>query len=917
MGTVRQTKNRKTDKILKRIALIGAQIATMVQLQACNGKDMTAVQLDPAFNPIIARIDKNIDIVKDLADKNLIQSQTKDNLVTQLEQKKTDLTNAKDDFDDVKQSKDNAKIASALSNTTVNSVLSSLQAVWIPQSGGETSIGDITNNNNIDAALTEMEQSTGIQVDTYKNGLLPVLIVEAYNELRDKSSYDLYSSNAEFNDAYVAVSKLHTQLKKQGSKTSKSAFAILNPQDITELEKQTDNNKSGLVYALDYNKMVALFGEGASTDDLATYMKALYDTAQNKQLKQNGDWTVDTDIVTQTGIQISGQQTLDKLFQPVQNDDGSNMIWTELLSEDSVTSRGLQAVQVLGTEGDASIEELKGLHTEYADNNVGNGLSQQPAGWQDEPGYDIQLKAALGGSNNDINQPVFGYLRVIDLNTNMCKDLLSSIDNGVQDRMIYANGNFYLMVYPMAVIDSMTTDGSGSYTIGYKVADSQLLSFKDRQILNVQQIQAVEQGQQSQKVDELIQLGDGTIGNFQQFIIQDVKGTVAMSSTDSSTQTGQVPAFVLRDYLEGSYTPGVLNDGNVDESLVCYGRLLRFKLQGATGEQHSIADTIAYYIDQQHSKISKTGFSEVYPWQLANAADLFTAQTSDHKIKRLPQQQESVGSTTNGDPHATNVQNLPQETVSQISPVAQFPGDLDRWDADKSGNTQKPRMYAVATTLDLNQSGILNHWMQSEDQQLSLAWWQTWLNSHSYNYHLTDDVINKWINAEYNIVLGQRDFVIMDTDKINKTNNTFVDKALSKASTTWKTFMVFIGIVCVIIQTVFILCWTFDVVVGLDLHLTEKIQGGRYTAVKDRSELMNMYGYMGTGRFNGYSGMGGHNSGPRPIDFVGVLCKILWLMGLGIILMTVNPLTIFQVVLKLAQGIAKISENVTAGITGR
>ena len=74
---------------------------------------------------------------------------------------------------------------------------------------------------------------------------------------------------------------------------------------------------------------------------------------------------------------------------------------------------------------------------------------------------------------------------------------------------------------------------------------------------------------------------------------------------------------------------------------------------------------------------------------------------------------------------------------------------------------------------------------------------------------------------------------------------------------------------------------------------------------------------MGTGRFNGYSNMGGYNSGPRPIDFVGGLCKILWLMGLGIKQMTVNPLTSLQVVLKLAQGIAKISENVTAGITGR
>ena len=907
---MRQTKNKRTGKIIKNITLFVAQIATMVGLQACGGMDMTAVQLDPAFNPIIARIDKNIEIVNDLANKNLIQSQTKDNLVAQLEQKKSDLTNAKQDFDDIKQSKDSAKIASALDNTTVNSVLSSLQAVWIPQSGGETSIGDITNAN-IDAALTEMEQSTGIQVDTYKNGLLPVLIVEAYNQLskvKDKSSYA---------DAYVAVSKLHTQLKKQGSKTSKSAFAILNPQDITELEKSTDNNKSGLVYALDYDKMVALFGEGASTDDLATYMKALYDTAQNKQLKQNGDWTVDTDITTQNGTSIQGQQTLDRLFQPVKNDDGSNMIWTELLDEDSVTGRGLQAVQVLGADGDASIEELKGLHTEYADNNVGNGLSQQPAGWQDAPGYDIQLKAALGGSNNDINQPVFGYLRVIDLNTNMCQDLLSSIDSGVQDRMIYANGNFYLIVYPMAVIDNMTTDGSGSYTIGYKVADNQLLSFKDRQILNVQQIQAVEQGQQSQKADELIQLGDGTIENFQQFIIQDMKGTVAMSSTDSSTQTGQVPAFVLRDYLEGSYTPGVLNDGNVDESLVCYGRLLRFNLTGKSGEQHSLTDTIAYYIDQQHSKISKTGFSEVYPWQLANAADLFTSQTSDHKINRLPQQQESVGNTTNGDPQATNVQNLPQETVSQINPVAQFPGDLDRWDADKAGNTQKPRMYAVATTLDLNQSGILNHWMQSDDQQLSLAWWQTWLNSHSYNYHLTDDVINNWINAEYNIVLGQRDYVILDTDKINKTNSNFVDKELSKTYTGWKTLMVFVGIGCVLVQTVFVLFWTFDVVVGLDMHLVEKIQGGRYTAVKDKSELMGMYGGHGRARreFNGFNGMGSAWSrDPEPIDFKGVLFKIVWLMGLGIILMTVNPITIIQVFLKLASGIAKLTEDISAGI---
>lgn len=914
MGTVRQTKNKNIDSIIKKIALIGVQIATMVQLQACKGG--ADVSTDSIFTPLKTRIDQNIEQVKTLQSNGFLDSNTAQTILENLDKKKGEISSVEESVTttlaslaDVKTAAEAQDLLTELEkNNNLSEILSSFDAVWIPQVSYDQASGEFIPQ----YVGKEHQDLAGDKDTTYEK------LGSSYHDIAIQ--YLAETNNVDFGQLHktiftVPLAENSKKLTKVmvGGLTKVQAYQIIDQEIIDQLKQQTTKDGSGKVYVLDYNKVQAMFGQGASTEELTEILKAIADG--NKF--SNGNWQVDTTIQTSTGRQIQSVDALDKLFQVATGADGQALTWIDLAYNNQDAT--IAGTSVLGTNPN---DPVKGEHTEVTN---ATGLDQ-PDGWQDAPGYDVRIHTSVGGTGGNTIDFTIAYLRVNDLYSDTVKQLTEAVEKGKSDRMIYVNGNFYLMTYPIAVIDTLQTDGSGTYQISYKTDDSMLLNFSTGEMLNVQQTTASEAGQ-VQAADSYIGLGNQTIQNYQQFIVSDVTGQVNIAGKADTRADGTagniqqsvvngVPAFVLRDYLEGSYTPGVLNDGNVDESLVCYGRLLRFKLQGATGEQHSISDTIAYYIDQQHSKISKTGFSEVYPWQLANAADLFTAQTSDHRIKRLPQQQESVGSTTNGDPQATNVQNLPQETVSQISPVAQFPGDLDRWDADKSGNTQKPRMYAVATTLDLNQSGILSHWMQSEDQQLSLAWWQTWLNSHSYNYHLTDDVINKWINAEYNIVLGQRDFVIMDTDKINKTNNTFVDKALSKASTTWKTFMVFIGIVCVIIQTVFILCWTFDVVVGLDLHLTEKIQGGKYTAVKDRSELMNMYGYMGTGRFNGYSGMGGNNSGPRPIDFVGVLCKILWLMGLGIILMTVNPLTIFQVVLKLAQGIAKISENVTAGIIG-
>ena len=83
--------------------------------------------------------------------------------------------------------------------------------------------------------------------------------------------------------------------------------------------------------------------------------------------------------------------------------------------------------------------------------------------------------------------------------------------------------------------------------------------------------------------------------------------------------------FILRDYLEGSFSPGVLNDGEINESVVCFGRLIRLKLKSQNNASYNIQDSIGYFIDQDHNKITgKTGFDEIYVTSIADGQSLLS-----------------------------------------------------------------------------------------------------------------------------------------------------------------------------------------------------------------------------------------------------------------------------------------------------
>ena len=91
--------------------------------------------------------------------------------------------------------------------------------------------------------------------------------------------------------------------------------------------------------------------------------------------------------------------------------------------------------------------------------------------------------------------------------------------------------------------------------------------------------------------------------------------------------------FILRDYMEATFSPGVVNDGHVDEPIVVYGRLIRLKLSSTSGSVYNKDDVIGYYISRDHVKMTSTGFDELRIQSLADAQTLLKSE--NRKIKRI------------------------------------------------------------------------------------------------------------------------------------------------------------------------------------------------------------------------------------------------------------------------------------------
>ena len=422
----------------------------MVQLQACGGG--ADVSTDSIFTPLKTRIDQNIEQVKTLQSNGFLDANTAQTILKKLDTKKNEVSSVENSVNETLASLATAKdavnaeelLTELEDNNNLSEILSSFDAVWIPQVSYDQASGGFTPQD----VGGKHQDDAGDKDTTYEN------LGSSYHDIAIQHLAE--TNNVDFGQLHKTIftvplaenSKKLTNVMVDGT-TKVQAYQIIDQEVIDQLRQQTTKDGSGKVYVLDYNKVQAMFGQGASTEELTEILKAIADG--NKF--SNGNWQVDTTIQTSTGRQIQSVDALDKLFQVATDADGQALTWIDLAYNNQDAT--IAGTSVLGTNPN---DPVKGVHTEVT-NATGLG---QPEGWQDAPGYDVRIHTSVGGTGGNTIDLTIAYLRVNDLYSDTVKQLTEAVEKGKSDRMIYVNGNFYLMTYPIAVIETLQTDGSGT-----------------------------------------------------------------------------------------------------------------------------------------------------------------------------------------------------------------------------------------------------------------------------------------------------------------------------------------------------------------------------------------------------------------------------------------------------------------------
>lgn len=624
-----------------------------------------------------------------------------------------------------------------------------------------------------------------------------------------------------------------------------------------------------------------------SADALAMYINQINEAVEGLKTQSNGTVTRQ-DGTTASYTEI--KNTLDKIFSPLLDDEGNQVSWIDIQS--------LDTIQI-----SKEVQQQPGAVNLQGASTATGGLTLRDD-YQDVPGNDIVISNKIKDKDGNTNVVNLLTIRTEELNEEVVTEMINSVNGNTSSRMMLIDGNFYIATYPVATVGNITDQGN-TYKIDYQIQDQMLLDLRTGNILKVNGSKETV----TNSNDGYITLGNGSLEDYISFILSDssLTGELNLGGSQGSPEQvkNNIPVFILRDYMEAVYTPGVVNDGSVDEPVVVYGRLIRLKLSSTSGSTYNKDDVIGYYISRDHVKMTGTGFDELRVQSLADAQTLLKSE--NRKIKRIASvnEQYKLGipdevkdkdnpNKTAGDSGQTLVENLPKEIVQSINPVLTFPGDLDAWDRDDSS---KPIMYCLTLNSSIVDNGLYAHWFKSKDEINSLGAFQVWLNQHGYNYKLTENLVYKWLTVNYNIDV-KKDVAIMNVDQIQKTNQMLSNKKTDRSMNLFGSAMLIMGALIMSWEVVAVIAWAFDTNIGLDLHILEKVSFGSMTAIKYKDEVSDIYG------------QGADVA--KPVTFSDLIKKVIALSAVSLCLLTVDIPTITQKVISMSSGfIAPFSDTLT------
>lgn len=573
-------------------------------------------------------------------------------------------------------------------------------------------------------------------------------------------------------------------------------------------------------------------------------------------------------------------------------------------------------------------------------------MSVETAGMSDKEnrlGYDMILKMGPGISTDSVGyegEPVM-TIRLVEFNQDAIDTLMSKIGVGEQRYLVIEN-KAYLMEYPVgyikayketndrqdykAVIEQSQlgfnlltgnwskfgTDESGEYTNTSSTFDKEdpYLTY-DGALSNTDTSRAslILQGSTGITKDGVEEDEFNPCWNL-------VFGEYTTESGEKKDRIYNTGRIVLRDYLEATYAPGVVNS----DSLVVLGRKMRLNIEGSKKEP------IATFYNKDGTELENS--AKIY---IQDLADIPAIYESSQKIKYISGYQEEIGDVSGGTTSDTDtsgadqgdsstesddsedsdttseldefrdtlskVDSIPTEIVSEISPTTKFPGkNIGYVDYDESDS--KPLFYAMFVRANMFQTGLYSGWVTNTDTtQNSTVWWNNWLTAHGYTYRINTDNLVNYLKGNYAYDLAQEGVIILDLDTIAKIQQDFNnDDKVETAHGLRTIFMVF-GYILIGYAIILLISWNLDVNVDFGFNVLEKLSFGKWIAIKDYDEMP----YVNTTETNF-------------IKFSELLLSCIIIISIGLVLILVNVVDIILMIIQLFGGFASYISKMITGV---
>lgn len=454
-----------------------------------------------------------------------------------------------------------------------------------------------------------------------------------------------------------------------------------------------------------------------------------------------------------------------------------------------------------------------------------------------EMGYDLVV------CDKD-NIPV-ATLRFREINKEAVDKLLGAGD-APKDKFLVdiKNKRAFLLEYPAYYISSVSIDKDGNYKTSFSESDLlvNLLSGKIKD-------KSGKELKQSENIQEVY-------GNNGAFVIY---GTGDIKDVGFKHATVKGGTIVLRDYLELSYMPGVVNG----EDFVTLGR--RVRINDFEGSKQTV---FANFINKKGEVMKDTPnilishLMDIDSGVDGKAIKLGIVTNTDEKEgggQTGGNQQGSTGqsqgnqenSNNTGDENDTgllsdaNINRALLKPVykESIKPTTRFPGEKVGT-ASLSSLGDKMIFYGMAIDMSPFESGLYNGWIMRDDLEVgSLTWWNRWLNTKEldYGYSIDPEILRQFFMGNYSFdIMKRENTIIFNLETIAKIQQGYNEEDKARNVNYFRTLFAGLGILLIAYAIVLMAAWVFDVNLITGPKLMSVLTFGKWEAVSSHEELPNM-----------------------------------------------------------------------------